>query len=108
MARFVVTLAVVVCGGFAVAAEPKPAFPEGKHGKGELKYVNGMPVVVVRGTPAEVGEQLGMLTVKVAPRPSPPLSAETTPPWSSTRLRTMASPSPRPPYWRPMEASACR
>lgn len=67
MARLVVTLAVVVCGGFAAAAEPKPAFPEGKHGKGELKYANGMPVVVVRGTPAEVGEQLGMLTVKVAP-----------------------------------------
>ena len=39
----------------------------------------------------------GSLTVKVAPRPSPSLATETLPPWSSTRWRTIASPSPSPP-----------
>ena len=67
MTRLAVTLMAVAWSGAAFAADPTPAFPEGKHGKGELKHVHGMPVVVVRGTPAEIGEQLGLLTVKAAP-----------------------------------------
>lgn len=67
MTRPVVTLLVVAWGGFALAADPRPTFPDGKHGPGELKHVHEMPVVVVRGAPAEIGEQLGLLTVKVAP-----------------------------------------
>jgi hypothetical protein len=39
-------------------------FPEGKHGKGELKYVNGIPVLTVKGTPEEMGEAAGVLAVK--------------------------------------------
>jgi hypothetical protein len=39
-------------------------FPEAKHGKGELKYVNGLPVLRVAGTPAEVGGQIGVLALK--------------------------------------------
>jgi hypothetical protein len=48
------------------AAEPKP-FPEAKHGKGELRYVDGMPVVILRGKPAEMGEQFGKLAIANAP-----------------------------------------
>ncbi|HET6572561.1 MAG TPA: hypothetical protein VFG68_03085, partial [Fimbriiglobus sp.] len=54
--------------GFAVpAAVAEPfKFPEGKHGKGELKYVNGIPVLVLAGTPEEMGEQMGVLGLKPA------------------------------------------
>jgi hypothetical protein len=41
-------------------------FTEGKHGKGELKYLSGVPVLVVAGTPEEMGEQMGVLGVKPA------------------------------------------
>src|SRR5262245_7639452 len=41
-------------------------YPEAKHGKGELKYVNGVPVLRVEGTPEEVGEQVGVLALKPA------------------------------------------
>jgi hypothetical protein len=39
-------------------------YPEGKHGKGELKYVNGVPVLSVEGTPEEIGEAIGVLAIK--------------------------------------------
>src|SRR4029077_14149014 len=51
--------------GVAQPAEPF-RFPEGKHGKGELKYVNGVPVLVLAGTPEEMGEQMGVLGLKPA------------------------------------------
>ncbi len=47
----------------ATAAEPF-RYPEGKHGKGELKYVNDIPVLVAQGTPEEIGEQVGALALK--------------------------------------------
>jgi hypothetical protein len=37
-------------------------FPEGKYGKGELKYISDMPVLMLAGTPEEIGEQMRMLT----------------------------------------------
>ena len=43
------------------AAEPF-RFTEGKHGKGELKYIDGFPVLMVEGTPEEIGEQVAVLT----------------------------------------------
>src|SRR5262245_35988699 len=56
---------------FLVAAVPSPAYAEkpfryaeGKHKKGELKYVNGIPVLTVEGTGAEIGEQIGALALK--------------------------------------------
>jgi isopenicillin-N N-acyltransferase-like protein len=67
MSRLVLVLAVVACGGLVAATEPTPAFPAGKHGSGELIHVNGVPVVVVRGKPVEIGEQFGVLAVKNAP-----------------------------------------
>ncbi len=51
----------------STAAEPF-RFPETEHGKGKLKYVNDLPVLIVEGTPEEIGEQMGILAVKPAPR----------------------------------------
>jgi hypothetical protein len=48
------------------AAEPK-GFPDAKHGKGELRHVDGVPVLVLKGSPAEMGEQFGVLAIKNAP-----------------------------------------
>jgi hypothetical protein len=42
-------------------------FPEGKYGKGELKYINDLPVVILAGTPEEIGEQMRMLTRSASP-----------------------------------------
>lgn len=50
-------------------AEDKPRYPEAAHGKGQLKYVNGVPVLQVEGTPEEIGEQFGMLAMKPAKKP---------------------------------------
>ncbi|MBA4189088.1 MAG: hypothetical protein C0467_13905 [Planctomycetaceae bacterium] len=50
----------------ARAAEPT-RFPEAKHGKGELRYIDTVPVLTVRGTPTEMGEQFGVLAIKNAP-----------------------------------------
>ena len=44
-------------------------FPEAKSGKGELKYVNGVPVLTVEGTPEEIGTQFGELALKPAKKP---------------------------------------
>jgi hypothetical protein len=63
MPRLIVTLLVLSFAIPAAAAEPFK-FREGKHGKGELKYVNGIPVLVLAGTPEEMGEQMGVLGLK--------------------------------------------
>lgn len=47
----------------ASAAEPF-RYPEGKHGLSELRYINGVPVVHLRGTAAEMGAAYGTLVVK--------------------------------------------
>src|SRR5205085_5249135 len=58
-------------------------------------------------SPSDTGTPLnGSFTVKVAPRPTPGLSALTVPPCISARWRTMANPSPRPPCVRASEPSA--
>jgi hypothetical protein len=49
------------------AAEPF-RYAEGRHGKGELKYVNGVPVLILAGTPEEMGEQMGVLALKPSGR----------------------------------------
>ena len=45
-------------------AEQPARYEENRLGKGELKYVNGLPVLVVEGTPEEMGEQTAALTAK--------------------------------------------
>ncbi len=47
----------------AAAAEPF-RYPEGRHGAGELRYINGLPVLRVEGTPEEIGEQTAALTAR--------------------------------------------
>jgi hypothetical protein len=49
------------------AAEPF-RYPEGRHGKGELKHIDGLPVLVVAGTPEEIGEQVAHLGILPAKR----------------------------------------
>jgi hypothetical protein len=49
-----------------IRADTAFRYPEGKHGKGQLKYVNGLPVLTVEGTPEEIGEQIGVLALKPA------------------------------------------
>jgi hypothetical protein len=66
MRRFVLLLVAFAFAPVAWAADAKP-FPEAKHGKGELKYIDGVPVLIVKGKPAEIGEQFGKLAVANAP-----------------------------------------
>jgi predicted choloylglycine hydrolase len=43
-------------------------YPAARHGKGELRYVDGMPVLSVAGSPEEIGEQIAVLGIRPAPR----------------------------------------
>lgn len=38
-------------------------FPEAKQGQAELKYINGLPVLTVAGTPKEIGAAVGTLAL---------------------------------------------
>lgn len=49
------------------AAEPF-RYPEGRSGPAELKYLNGLPVLLVSGTPAEIGRQKAALLGAAVPR----------------------------------------
>src|SRR5947208_5347631 len=60
-----------------------------------------------RVSPSDDKVARGMVTVKVAPFPFPGLSPRTSPPCSSTRCFTSASPSPRPPWARVLDRSSC-
>jgi isopenicillin-N N-acyltransferase like protein len=50
----------------AAPAEPSRGFQEGRSGDGQLKYVNELPVLIVAGTPEEIGRQKAALTGEVA------------------------------------------
>jgi hypothetical protein len=43
-------------------------FPEGRHGTGELRYINDLPVLTVQGGPDEIGEAVGALALRPAQR----------------------------------------
>ena len=43
-------------------------YPEGRYGNGELRYINEVPVLIVRGSRREIGEQIGNLALKPAAR----------------------------------------
>ena len=84
MSRIPARVLIVLClaltfPSLARAAEPF-RYPEAKHGKGELRYVNGIPVLTVRGRPEEIGEQVGVLGL----RPIKPLFG---------RVQTASTPS---------------
>jgi hypothetical protein len=58
-------LTILVLAPVGLSADPF-RYPEAKHGKGELKYIDGFPVVVLEGKPNEIGEQMAILTAKPA------------------------------------------
>src|SRR5262249_11530995 len=60
---FVAALFAVLVTSATARAEPY-RFPTGKYGNAELKYVGGLPVLVVSGTPEEIGEAVGVLAMK--------------------------------------------
>jgi predicted choloylglycine hydrolase len=87
-------------------------FPEAKHGKGTLKYINDLPVLMVEGTPEEIGQQVGVLAVKPAPRILNVLheflairGLEKTWPWLVKVSNLMAAQFP-PDHMKEMEAAA--
>lgn len=43
-------------------ADSNRVFTEGRSGGAELKYINGLPVLIVSGTPEEIGHQKAVLT----------------------------------------------
>ena len=66
----ILSLCLISC---SASAQTGSVFKEGKHGGGELKFVSGVPVLIVRGKPAEIGEQIGTLVGKRSPDPRPVL-----------------------------------
>ena len=52
----------LLCG--TASAEEKFCYPAGKQGDAELQYVNSIPVLTVRGTPAQMGAAVGTLALK--------------------------------------------
>jgi hypothetical protein len=43
--------------------------PEAKYDKGELRYVNGVPVITLEGSPEDIGKQFGELALKPSKKP---------------------------------------
>jgi hypothetical protein len=64
MMRAAVAIVVLSLAAPVMWADEPFRFPEATHGKGELKYRSGIPVLVAVGTPEEIGEQIGALAVK--------------------------------------------
>ena len=46
----VIAIALTLCAMLAATAEPF-RFPEAKHGQGELRYINDVPVMILAGAP---------------------------------------------------------
>ncbi len=53
----------------SLAADEPFRFPEATYEKGQLRYIDDLPVLMVRGSPEEIGRQIGKLALK----PSLPL-----------------------------------
>jgi isopenicillin-N N-acyltransferase like protein len=67
MLRRLSAAAVLVSLFVAAASAAEPfRYPEGRHGTGQLRYVNGIPVLTVHGTPDEVGAVVGVLSKPAA------------------------------------------
>ena len=64
--RTLLVLALTLLLALGGRAEAEPAFRESHHGDGELRYVDEIPVVVVRGTPEQLGRQQAALTAAAA------------------------------------------
>ena len=67
--RLTVLLALVPLGFLGAAAKDEPfRYSEAKHGPAELRYINGLPVLTLAGTPEEIGAQSAALLAKPAAR----------------------------------------
>src|SRR5579872_3102403 len=66
MRTFLLTGVLLFIPTTAFAGDTKK-FPEAKYGKGELRYIDDVPVLILRGKPEEIGEQFGKLAVENAP-----------------------------------------
>jgi hypothetical protein len=70
MPRFCFIAPLVLLGCLLLTAQARSAdesrYTDGKQGAGELKHVNGIPVLIVEGTPEEIGKQTAVLTAKPA------------------------------------------
>ncbi len=60
------TLLVLLTVTAAAPAAEKRTFKEARFEKGQLQYVNNLPVLTVEGTPKEMGRQEAALTGEVA------------------------------------------
>jgi isopenicillin-N N-acyltransferase like protein len=63
---YLLCVAILCLGSVAAAATEPFHYPEGRYGKGELRYINGLPVLTAVGTPEEIGSQIGELALKPA------------------------------------------
>src|SRR5262249_24507758 len=61
-------LALVALPVPSLLAQTPFRFPPATHGKAELKYVSGLPVLAVGGTPDEIGEAVGSLALRPGSR----------------------------------------
>src|SRR5262249_41915116 len=52
------------CLAAPLAASEPFRYPEGKIGKGELRYISALPVLTVEGSPEEIGAAVGALAVR--------------------------------------------
>ncbi|MEX2140952.1 MAG: C45 family peptidase [Pirellulales bacterium] len=59
--RYLLSWAIVLLVCSRQAAAGPFRYPEGRHGQGELRYINDVPVMTLAGTPQEIGEQMGTL-----------------------------------------------
>ncbi len=69
----VFVLLILLAVARPAGAQTDSVFKPGKHAGGELKFVSGVPVLVVGGKPADIGEQIGTLVGKHSPDPRPVL-----------------------------------
>ena len=58
---FLFVLIIVACPSGTLCAADASCYRDGRHGKGELKHINGLPVLILEGTPQEMGQQAGVL-----------------------------------------------
>lgn len=63
---FRLLLAILLLAISSVRADETRVFQEARSGQGELKYINDLPVLIVAGTPEEIGHQKAVLTANVA------------------------------------------
>src|SRR5262245_15401441 len=59
--RCIIPSALLLILTATLSAQDPFRFPEGSYKQGSLKYVNGLPVLTLKGTPEEMGEQAAKL-----------------------------------------------